>query len=118
MPQHKFRQTLKKLERRGIKVMEKSEKNTSKVGEKISLLVGLDVHKCSLLSVVSSNEGDGSQRRRQKRGKRADRPRPWLREMRFWASPLSGYPAIPGSWGLSFFDRLRADLPCLHVKVC
>ena len=47
MPQHKFRQALKKLERRGIKVMEKSEKNTTKVGEKISPLVGLDVHKCS-----------------------------------------------------------------------
>ena len=50
MPQHKFRQTLKKLERRGIKVMEKSEKNTSNVGEKISLLVGLDVHKCSAIA--------------------------------------------------------------------
>ena len=66
MPQHKFRQTLKKLERKGIKVIEKSEKNTTKVGEKISALVGLDAHKCSalafcikvkklmLLSVVSS----------------------------------------------------------------
>jgi len=47
-------------------VIEKSEKNTTKVGEKISALVGLDAHKCSalafcikvkklmLLSVVSS----------------------------------------------------------------
>ena len=112
MPQHKFRQSLKKLERRGIKVEEKSEKNTSKVGEKISTLVGLDIHKCAaiafavksisrnlfkklitLLSVVSPDEGDGSQRGRRKRGKRADRPRPGLRMMRFWASPLSGYPA-------------------------
>ena len=41
MPQHKFRQTLKKLERKGIKVIEKSEKNTSKVGEKIFALMGL-----------------------------------------------------------------------------
>ena len=50
MPQHKFRKTLKKLERRGIKVMEKSEKNTTNVGEKISPLVGLDVHKCSAIA--------------------------------------------------------------------
>ena len=137
MPQHKFRQSLKKLERRGIKVEEKSEKNTSKVGEKISTLVGLDIHKCSaiafavksisydlfkklitLLSVVSPDEGDGSQRGRRGRGKRADRPRPVLRTMRFWASPQSGYPAIPGSWGLSILERLRADLPCLRVNVC
>ena len=128
MPQYKFRKTLKKLERRGIKVIEKSEKNTSKVGERISPLVGLDVHKCSaiafalkcisrnlfrhlitLLSVVSSNEGDGSLRGRRRGGKRADRPRPGLRVMRFWASPQSGYPAIPGSWGLSFMERWRAD---------
>ena len=50
MPQHKFRQTLKKLEKKGIKVMEKSEKNTTKVGEKISTLVGLDAHKCSVIA--------------------------------------------------------------------
>jgi len=137
MPQYKFRQALKKLERRGIKVMEKSEKNTSKVGEKISTIVGLDVHKCSaiafalksisynlfkhlitLLSVVSPDEGDGSQRGRRKRGKRAYRPRPGLKMMKFWASPLSGYPAIPGSWGLSLLERLRAGLTCIHVNVC
>jgi len=137
MPQHKFRQSLKKLERRGIKVVEKSEKNTSKVGEKISTLVGLDIHKCAaiafalksisydlfkklitLLSVVSPDEGDGSLRGRRRRGKRANRPRPGLRVMRFWASPQSGYLAIPGSWGLSFLERLRADLPCLRVNVC
>ncbi|MCD6387459.1 MAG: hypothetical protein J7L30_03965, partial [Methanophagales archaeon] len=104
---------------------------------KISALVGLDVHKCSaiafaikvssynlfkhlitLLSVVSSNEGDGSPRGERKRGKRAYRPRPGLREIRFWASPLSGYPAIPGSWGLSLLERLRTGLTCIHVKVC
>ena len=137
MPQYKFRKTLKKLERRGIKVMEKSEKNTSKVGEKISTIVGLDVHKCSaiafalkcisynlfrhlitLLSVVSPDEGDGSQRGRRKRGKRANCPRSEPRVMKFWASPQSGYSAIPGSWGLSLLERLRADLPCLRVKVC
>jgi len=137
MPQYKFRQTLKKLERKGIKVIEKSEKNTSKVGEKISTLVGLDVHKCSaiafaikvssynlfkhlitLLSVVSSNEGDGSPRGERKRGKRAYRPRPGLSIMRFWASPLSGYSAMPGSWGLSFLEGLRTGLTCIHVKVC
>jgi len=137
MPQHKFRKTLKKLERRGIKVEEKSEENTSNVGEKISHLVGLDVHKCSaiafalkcisynlfknlitLLSVVSPYEGDGSQRGRRKRGKRAYRPRSEPRVMKFWASPLSGYPVIPGSWGLSFLERLRAGLTCIRVKVC
>jgi len=134
MSQHKFRQTLKKLERRGIKVEEKSEKNTTRVGEKISPLVGLDVHKCSaiafalksinynlfrhlitLLSVVSPDEGDGSQRGRRKRGKRANCPCPGHK---LWAAPQSGYPAMPGSWGLSFLERLKAGLPCLHVKVC
>jgi len=140
MPQYKFRKTLKKLERRGIKVIEKSEKNTSKVGEKISSLVGLDVHKCSaiafavksisrnlfrhlitLLSGVSSNEGDGSPRGRRRRGKRANRPRPGLRMMRFWASMTSkggGYSAMPGSRGLSFMDGLKGGFTCLRVKIC
>jgi len=134
MPQYKFRKTLKKLERREIKVIEKSEKNTSKVGEKISILVGLDVHKCSaiafaikvlsynlfkhlitLLSVVSPDEGDGSLRGRRKRGKRAYRP---CSEHKLWAAPQSGYPAMPGGWGLSLLERLRAGLTCLRVKVC
>jgi len=141
MPQYKFRKTLKKLERRGIKVEEKSEKNTTKVGERISALVGLDVHKCSaiafalksisynlfrklitLLSVVSSDEGDGSPRGWRKRGKRAYRPRSVLRMMRLWASPPSGYSAMPGSWGLSIVvsivDSFKGGLACLHVKIC
>ena len=137
MLQYKFRRTLKKLERKGIKVVEKSEKNTTKIGEKISALVGLDVHKCSaiafavksinynlfrklitLLSVVSPDEGDGSPRGRRKRGKRANRPRPVLRTMRFWASPQSGYPAMPGSRGLSFMDSLKGGFTCLRLKIC
>ena len=140
MPQYKFRKTLKKLERKGIKVIEKSEKNTTKVGEKISTLVGLDVHKCSaiafalksmsynlfrhlitLLSVVSSYEGDGNPRGERKRGKRADRPRPGLRVMKFWASMTSkggGYSAMPGSRGLSFMDGLKGGFTCLRVKIC
>jgi len=139
MPQYKFRKTLKKLERRGIKVEEKSEKNTSKVGEKISTIVGLDVHKCSaiafavksisynlfrklitLLSVVSSNEGDGSPRGWRRRGKRANCPRPGLRMMKFWASMTlkGGYSAMPGSRGLSFMDGLKGGFTCLRVKIC
>ena len=140
MPQYKFRKTLKKLERREIKVIEKSEKNTTKVGEKISPLVGLDVHKCSaiafavksisrtlfknlitLLSIVSSNEGDGSPRGERKRGKRAYCPRSGLRMMKFWASMTSkggGYPAMPGSRGLSFMDGLKGGFTCLRVKIC
>ena len=31
-------------------MIEKSEKNTTKVGEKISTLVGLDAHKCSAIA--------------------------------------------------------------------
>ena len=50
MPQYKFRKTLRKLERKGIKVEEKSEKNTTNIGKKISPLVGLDVHKCSAIA--------------------------------------------------------------------
>jgi len=139
MPQYKFRQTLKKLERKGIKVEEKSEKNTTNVGEKISSLVGLDVHKCSaiafavksisrnlfkklimLLSVVFSNEGDGSPRGWRRRGKRANCPRPGLRMMKFWASMTlrGGYSAMPGSRGLSFMDSLKGGFTCLRVKIC
>ena len=134
MPQHKFRKTLKKLERRGIKVEEKSEKNTTKVGEKITPLVGLDVHKCSaiafalkcisynlfrklitLLSGVTSNEGDGSLRGWRKRGKRANRP---CSGHKLWTAPPSGYPSMPGGWGLSILERLRAGLTCIRVNVC
>jgi len=38
------------LEREGIKVIEKSEKNTTKIGEKISALVGLDAQKCAAIA--------------------------------------------------------------------
>jgi len=50
MPQHKFGKRLKKLERKGIKVVEKSEKSTTKIGEKISALVELETHKCSAIA--------------------------------------------------------------------
>ena len=135
MPQHKLRQALKKLERRGIKVVEKSEKNATKVGKKLSPLVGLDVHKCAaiafgikvissdyfkelmtLLSGVSPDEGDGSLRGRAKRRKRANCPRSG--QVLGGDDLKGGYSAIPGSWGLSFVDSLKAGLPCLHVKVC
>ena len=96
MPQHKFRQTLKKLERKEIKVIEKSEKNTTKIEEKIAHLVGLDAHKCSALAfcikVISRSScsspwyprGDGSQRGVRKGGKRADRSRQEMRMMMLW----------------------------------
>ncbi|MHC1636159.1 MAG: hypothetical protein ACXQTS_06030 [Candidatus Methanospirareceae archaeon] len=119
----------------------KSEKDTTKVGKKISPLIGLDAHKCSVIafcvnvisydcfeelmtlpSGVSPYEGDGSLRGRRRGRKRANCPRSGLRGMMFWAAMNpggGGYPAMPGRWSLSFMGRLlRAGLPCLHVKVC
>jgi IS605 OrfB family transposase len=49
LPQHTLRQMLLKLERRGLRVMERSEAYTSKVGAHLSRLIGLDVHKCAAI---------------------------------------------------------------------
>ena len=83
MPQLKLRKWIKHIcVKNDVRCEERSEANTTKVGRILSHILGLDVHKCSaiafalklldfplfkLLSVVSSYEGDGSLRGRQKR---------------------------------------------------
>jgi len=137
LPQFKFRQILKKLERRGIKVRERSEAYTTKVGKKLSPLIGLDVHKCSAIafciklidyelfelmrtnpSAVFSNEGNGSLRERRRMGCELTAPDQSSGLDGDEASSGGGYPAILGSGGLSIMDNLRTGFACLHVEVC
>lgn len=88
MPQYKFRQILAyKLTLQGIQVRERSEAYTSQGGVRLSRWLGLDVHKCAavlfalkvinyplframmaLLTQDPTDEGDGSPRRRRRRG--------------------------------------------------
>ena len=110
-----------------------------------SLIFGLDVHKCAaiafalklsdfhvfkLLSVVSSNEGDGSLRGRQKRGSSptGTAQHDSRIRMKCWAAMMpsflvvgrgemgGGYSEMPGIRGLLFTSRLKANLP-LHINV-
>jgi len=144
MPQYKFRKLLKRLERKGIKINERSEAYTSKLGHKVSQLVGLDVHKCAAilfalkvinydlfrqlmkyLSGVSSDEGNGSRKRKQGRESGLTAPiqyRMFPNKMKFWMVMKSriedrSYLPNPGREGLSFLDNLKANFPCLNVKI-
>jgi len=134
MPQFKFRKILRKLNRREIVVKERSEAYTTKVGKVIAPLVGLDVHKASaiafgikvtdfnnlwqkLLSLVPSNEGNGSQRRGRKRGSGLTVPYQSDLVSDETKRRSGGYPMISGSWGLSLRDRLRTDFVYLPVKI-
>ena len=118
----------------------RSEAYTTKLGEKISPSVGLDVHKCAAVMFalkvldyesfktlcsssdgiprgVAPNEGAGS-------------PRCWLsagsgltalHQAQYLVHEVltdRGYSAIPGSGGPSFVESLKTNLPCLYVKIC
>jgi len=147
MPQFKLRKWIKHIcVKNGVKCEERSEAYTTKVGRMLSPILGLDVHKCAaiafalklldfplfkLLSGVSSNEGDGSPRGRQKRGSSPTGTAQHdlkARRMKCWAAMMSpllraergdrGYPEMPGIRGLLFMSRLKACLPPLiNVKV-
>jgi len=108
MPQLKLRKWIKHIcVKNGVICEERSEANTTKVGRMLSLILGLDVHKCSaiafalklsdfhvfkLLSVVSSYEGDGSLRGRRKRGSSLTGTAQRDERMKRWAAmmPLRG----------------------------
>jgi len=125
--------------------VERSEAYTTKLGEKLSPKVGLDVHKCaaaafalkvldyegfktlsssSLLDEiphgVASNEGVGSLRRRLSVGSgltALHQDQGLVHDEAALGS--GGYSEIPGIRGLySFVESLRTNLPCLHVKIC
>ena len=142
MPQLKLRKWIKHIcVKNGVKCEERSEANTTKVGRMLSLLLGLDVHKCAaiafalksdfhefkLLSGVSSYEGDGSLRRRRKRGSSPTGTAQHDERMKCWAAMMNalllrgeafgGYPEIPGIWGLLLTSRLKANLPFHMVNI-
>ncbi len=130
MPQYKFRQLLKwKLTGRGVRVLERSEAYTSKIGSKLGLLWGLDVHKCAAvvfaikvidyalfrglmkcLLGVPTDEGCGSPRKEEQgggRGLTALCPcgptrmgvRRWRTMKQLCNISCGAYPATPGSRG-------------------
>ena len=146
MPQLKLRKWIKHIcVKNGVICEERSEAYTTKVGRILSHIFGLDVHKCAtiafalklldfplfnLLSGVSSNEGDGSLRGRQKRGSSPTGTAQHdsrARRMKCWAAMMSslmrtergdgGYPEIPGIRGLLFTSRLKANLPFYMVNI-
>jgi len=144
MPQFKLRKWIKHIcVKNGVKCEERSEVNTTKVGRMLSLIFGLDVHKCAaiafalksdfplfnLLSVVSSNEGDGSLRGRRRRGSSptGTAQHDSRIRMKCWAAMMSplmrteerdgGYSETPGIWGLLFTSRLKASLPFHMVNI-
>jgi len=143
MPQLKLRIWIKHIcVKNGVRCEERSEANTTKVGRMLSLIFGLDVHKCAaiafalklsdfhvfnLLSGVSSNEGDGSPRGRQKRGSSLTGTAQHDIRMKCWAAMMpsflvegrgdGGYPETPGIRGLLFTSRLKANLPFHMVNI-
>ena len=139
MPHLKLRKWIKHIcVKNGVRCEERSEANTTKVGRMLSYILGLDVHKCAaiafalklldfrmfkLLSVVSSNEGDGSLRGRRRRGSSLTGTAQHEKRMKCWAAMMSlrggGYPEIPGIRGLLFTSRLKANLPfhMIYVKI-
>jgi len=146
MPQLKLRKWIKHIcVKNGVICEERSEAYTTRVGRILSPILGLDVHKCAaiafalklsdfplfkLLSVVSSNEGDGSLRGRQKRGSSptGTAQHDSRIRMKCWAAMMpsflvvgrgemgGGYSEMPGIRGLLLMSRLKANLP-LHINV-
>ncbi|MCW3132709.1 MAG: hypothetical protein N2V73_08350 [Candidatus Methanospirare jalkutatii] len=135
MPHLKLRKWIKHIcVKNGVRCEERSEANTTKVGRMLSLIFGLDVHKCAaiafalklsdfhvfkLLSGVSSNEGNGSLKGRRKRGSSptGTAQHDSRIRMKCWAAMMpslmrdGGYPEMPGIRGLLFTSRLKANLP-------
>ena len=146
MPQLKLRKWIKHIcMKNGVKCEERSEANTTRVGRMLSLIFGLDVHKCAaiafalklsdfhvfkLLSGVSSYEGDGSLRGWRRRGSSPTGTAQHdfrARRMKCWAAMMpslmrteerdGGYPEMPGIRGLLFMSRLKANLPFHMVNI-
>jgi len=121
----------------------RSEAYTTKLGERLAPLVGLDVHKCAAAAFalkvldyeafkvlrsssdeipcgVALNEGAGSPRRKLSTGSGLTAP---VQGSALGGDEVAvrcngGYSEIPGIRGLSFAGSLKTDLPCLHVKIC
>jgi len=146
MPQFKLRKWIKHIcVKNGVRCEERSEANTTKVGRMLSLIFGLDVHKCSaiafalklsdfhvfkLLSGVSSYDVNGRRRGRRRRGSSPTGTAQHdfrARRMKCWAAMMSslmraegrdgGYSEMPGIRGLLFTSRLKANLPFHMVNI-
>ena len=145
MPQFKLRKWIKHIcVKNGVKCEERSEAYTTKVGHILSLIFGLDVHKCAaiafalklsdfplfkLLSVVSSYDVNGRRRGRRRRGSSPTGTAQHDLRMKCWAAMMpsllrtergdGGYPETPGIRGLLFTSRLKANLPfrMIYVKI-
>ncbi|MCD6387718.1 MAG: hypothetical protein J7L30_05300 [Methanophagales archaeon] len=140
MPQFKLRKWIKHIcMKNGVRCEERSEANTTKVGRMLSLIFGLDVHKCAaiafalksdfplfkLLSGVASNEDNGSLRGWRRRGSSPTGKAQHDERMKCWAAMMSsllkgrgrGYPETPGIRGLLFLSRLKANLPFHMVNI-
>jgi IS605 OrfB family transposase len=134
MSQYKLRQVMRyKLPLSGVRFSERSEAQTSKVGEKLSKPLGLDIHKASayafaikaidyhtfaFLRGAPLDEGDGSPRRWLSGGSGLTAPHQTQGLVRDEVLSDGGYPEIPGIRGLSFLESLKTGLPCLRVKIC
>jgi len=143
MPQFKLRKWIRHIcMKNGVICEERSEAYTTKVGRMLSPIFGLDVHKCAtiafalklldfhmfkLLSVVSSNEGDGSLRGWRKRGSSPTGTAQHDERMKCWAAMMpsllrteerdGGYPETPGIRGLLLMSRFKACLPFHMVNI-
>ena len=118
----------------------RSEAYTTELGEKISPLVGLDVHKCAAAAFalkvldyesfkalrsssdeiprgVASDEGVGSPRRWLSTGSGLTASHQAQSLVRDEVLADGGYSEIPGIRGLSFLESMKTDLPCLRVKI-
>nr|MDO8098919.1 hypothetical protein [Candidatus Njordarchaeota archaeon] len=123
----------------------RSEAYTTKIGARVSRLVGLDVHKCAaaafalkildyeafkglcssrMMGEISRgaalDEGDGSLRRQLSVGSGLTA----LHQDRLLVHDEvalcgdGGHPIAPGVRGLSFMESLKTSLPILNVRIC
>lgn len=137
IPQYKFRQILSyKLPLKGVKVLKRSEAYTSKVGNVLGRLIGLDTHKASaiafalkvvdrsrfklILSKARSDEANGRLRARRRRGSGLTAPLVGYSHqgdeaVRQRLMGDSRYPVLP-----TFAGSVKANLTgrIWHVKIC
>ena len=137
IPHHRLGQILEYK----CRAEKRSEAYTTKVGEKISPSIGVDVHKCAAVAFalkvldyeafgalrsssdeiprgVAPDEGDGSLKCWQNAGSGLTAPHQARGLVRDEVLSDGGYSEIPGIRGLSFLGSLKTDLPCLRVKTC
>ncbi len=121
-----------KLPMKGTIFKVRSEAYTTQLGQAVSQMIGLDVHKSSsicfalkqvdynlfreLLQGVSKNEGNGIPMGRLTEGSGLTA----LHQRNLVHNEVKdrGYPTIPDSWGLSFMDGMKDNFAYLNVKIC